>query len=157
MAYEPPAANVLPDRDELRAITEELYEIYRTSGTAPAFERFMDLVKADDMMRMGMRSMMFTPDLLRTYNVMYWFEREFIPYPNAKFDVDAELRPSKDKLILLNGEDSNKEAFHVRANPALAEKLGKKVTMVPGGHVGHATHSKAFASRLVEVLQSSNA
>lgn len=157
MAYEPPAANILPDSKELRALTEEIYDIYRASGTAPAFERFMDLIKADDMMRMGMRSMMFTPDLLRTYNIMYWFEREFIPYPNAEFDVDAELRPHKDKLVLVNGEESNKEAFHYRANVALAEKLGKEVMLFPGGHMGHATHSNAFAAKLVEVLQSKSA
>lgn len=82
----------------------------------------------------------------------YWMERELLYYPDAAWDVDAELRPHKAKLVLVNGEASNGEAYQVRANVALASMLGLEVTLFPGGHVGHAHVPKEFGERLVEVL-----
>lgn len=111
----------------------------------------MELVKADEGMKMAMRHVR-TDDVARNYNMLYWMEREVLDYPDAAWDVDEELRPYKDKLILVNGELSNSEAYQVRANVALAEKLDLKVAMFPGGHVGHASHAKEFAQRLIEVL-----
>lgn len=73
-------------------------------------------------------------------------------YPFQDFDVENELRPLKDKLILVNGEESPKEPYQVRANLILAEKLGKEVVLFPGEHVGHATHAQAFAKKFVEVV-----
>lgn len=84
--------------------------------------------------------------------MVYWMERELLYYPNAIYDVDAELRPYKDKLVLVNGELSNEDAYQVRANVALAGILGLEVAIFPGGHVGHASHPKEFAGRLMEIL-----
>ena len=84
---------------------------------------------------------------------MYWFEREFMTYPFVDFDVEKELRPLKDKLLLVNGEESPKEPYQVRANLLLAEKLGMDVLWFPGEHVGHATHAKAFAEKFLEVVK----
>lgn len=86
-------------------------------------------------------------------NIMYWMEREFMTYPQAKFDVEREIAPAKGKLVLVNGELSPKGAYQYRGNVALAEMIGMEVTVFPGEHVGHATHAKAFAERLVEVLK----
>lgn len=74
-------------------------------------------------------------------------------YPFQDFDIENELRPLKDKLILVNGEESPKEPYQVRANLILAEKLGKEVVWFPGEHVGHATHAQAFAKRFLEVME----
>lgn len=84
--------------------------------------------------------------------MVYWMERELLYYTNATYDFDTELRPHRDKLVLVNGELSNEDAYQVRANVALAGLLGLEVATFPGGHVGHASHSKEFAERLVEVL-----
>lgn len=62
-------------------------------------------------------------DVGRAYNLTYWFERELLNHPVAEFDVEGELRPWKDKLELVNGEESNREAYQFRANQALAEML----------------------------------
>lgn len=90
----------------------------------------------------------------QNWNAMYWFERDFMAYPHADFDVDGELRPHKAKLVLINGEESNKEAYQFRANVALAERLGSEVVPFPGAHIGHATKPRDFAAKLVEVLAS---
>lgn len=147
---------MLPDADELQRVSQEVYDIYRTSGLAPALERFLDFVKADHVMKTAMKSAR-TDDVVRNYNVMYWMEREVLYYPNTAWDVDAELRPHRDKLVLVNGELSNEEASHVRANVALAEILDLEVAIFPGGHFGHASHAKEFAEKMVEVLEARSA
>ena len=83
----------------------------------------------------------------------YWFEREFMVYPFQDFDVEKELRPLKDKLILINGEESPVEPYQVRANLILAEKLGMEVVLFPGEHVGHGTHAQPFAKKFLEVMK----
>ena len=74
-------------------------------------------------------------------------------YPFTDFDVEKELRPLKEKLLIVNGDESPKEPYQVRSNLLLAEKLGIEVVLFPGGHVGHATHAKAFAEKFLEVVK----
>jgi hypothetical protein len=74
-------------------------------------------------------------------------------YPFQDFDVENELRPLKDKLILVNGEESPVEPYQVRANLILAEKLDMEVVLFPGEHVGHGTHGPAFAKKFLEVTK----
>ncbi|KAF7189444.1 hypothetical protein HII31_09220, partial [Pseudocercospora fuligena] len=71
----------------------------------------------------------------------------------AQFDVERELKPSKEKLLLILGEESPKDAYQFRANVALGKELGVDPVMFPGEHVSHATHAPQFSERLVEVLK----
>lgn len=151
LAYEPPAARFLSDFDSLYATAEDVYATYRASGMAPAYEKFIKMTMTGDSMGETIRQAP-TDNLRRNWNSMYWFEREFMSYPNTEFDVDKELRPQKHKLVLVNGEESDKEAYQFRANVALAERLGLEVLLFPGAHVGHATRAEDFAAKLVEVL-----
>lgn len=89
----------------------------------------------------------------RAYSLTYWFERELLAYPVAEFDVEAQLRPWKDKLVLVNGEESNREAYQFRANVALAEKLGMEVVMFSGEHFGYVTRVGEFAEELGRVVE----
>lgn len=86
-------------------------------------------------------------------NLQYWFEREFMTYPQASIDIEKDLRPLQEKLVFVNGELSSKEPYQYRANVAMAERLGLELQHFPGEHMGHATHSKAFGEKLVEVLR----
>jgi pimeloyl-ACP methyl ester carboxylesterase len=153
LVYEPPAARFLPDFESLFASAEDVYATYRAAGMSAAYEKFAVLTKTEDSMGLMIRAAP-TDDVRRSWNSMYWFEREFMTYPNAEFDVDVDLRPHKGKLVLVNGEESNKEAYQFRANVALAERLGLKIVLFPGAHVGHATCPGDFAASLVEVLAS---
>lgn len=153
LAYEPPAARFLPDFEALYASAEDIYATYRAVGMAPAYEKFIVLTKTEESMG-RMISAAPTDDVRRNWNSMYWFEREFMAYPHTEFDVDEELRPHKAKLVLINGEESNKEAYQFRANVALAERLGLQVLLFPGAHVGHATNPVEFAAKLAEILDS---
>ena len=150
--YEPPAAWFLSKSDfyEHKVKHEETYALYRKAGMHPALAEFAKLTKMDpgDVAKFI--------DFSRPYmfsNTLYWFEREFPTYPFAEFDVENELRPLKEKLMLINGEESPKEAYQYRANVELGKKLGTEVVEVPGGHVSQATHAKPFSEKLFEALK----
>ncbi|KAK5716987.1 hypothetical protein LTR17_016204 [Elasticomyces elasticus] len=151
ISYEPPLARVLPDVDDVWATHESIYATYRASGPIAAYDRFGELTKTQ--MNGGMvRQWMQTSPYVWA-NIQYWFEREFMTYPQAEFDVEGELAPLKGKLVLFNGELSAKEAYQYRGNVALGEKLGVEVVLVSGEHTGHRTHAKEFGEKLVEVLK----
>ena len=150
LCYEPPAARFLPDFDDLWATHEDVFATYRAHGMHPALEKFAGLTHTDQRL---VRSLM---DFERPFlfsNLQYWFEREFMTYPQAQFDVERDFEPVKGKLVLVNGELSPKEAYQYRGNVALAEKLGTEVVLFPGEHVGHATHAGDFAGKFLEVLK----
>lgn len=149
--YEPPAASFLPDVEELYAQHREVYDIYRASGMAPAFKRFAKVTRADQAMVENASNPRLGP--YQFSNTQYWFEREFMYYPFHRFNVETELRPVKDKLMPVNGELSNREAYQYRANVALADKLDLQLVNLPGEHVGHTTHSVDFASGLLSALK----
>jgi acetyltransferase/esterase len=113
-------------------------------------EKFATLTKtqmrAPDMSKM----MQMNPYIFS--NFQYWFEREFMTYPYEKFDIDQQLKPLKEKLVLVNGEASSREPYQYRANQAIAEKLGLELIHFPGEHMGYLTHAQGFAGKLKEVL-----
>ena len=150
--YEPPAVSFLPadDADWHWKKHQETYATYRKSGVHPALEGFAELTHAKQ------KNLAKFIDFAKPYmfsNTMYWFEREFMTYPFTKFDVENEIQPLKEKLLLINGEESPEGPYQVRANLLLAEKLGVEVVSFPGEHVGHATHAEAFAKKFVEVVE----
>ncbi|KAK0343671.1 hypothetical protein LTR59_014732 [Friedmanniomyces endolithicus] len=150
VSYEPPLARLLPDFDDIWATHERIYATYRAAGAFPAYEMFGRLI------RMQMPPSMMMTGQAGPYgfaNTMYWFEREFMTYPQAEFDVGGALAPQKGKLVLVNGELSDKEAYQYRGNVALGQRLGVEVLHVPGEHVGHRSHAEEFGGKLVEVLK----
>ena len=149
--YEPPAARLLPDFDELWVQHQEVYDTYRRSGIPPALEKFAKVTRADQVMLVRMIDPRNGPYLFS--NTQYWFEREFMYYPKTGFDVEGELRPLANKLLLVNGALSNREPYQYRANAVLGEKLGLEVVHLPGEHVGHATHAQQFSHELLEALK----
>ena len=86
-------------------------------------------------------------------NMQYWFEREFMFYPKADFDLAKELKPLKEKLMPICGELSPKDAYQYRAMEVASEELGLSYISFLGEHVGHATHTPEFAGRLLEELR----
>ncbi|KAK4897980.1 hypothetical protein LTR27_004364 [Elasticomyces elasticus] len=151
ISYEPPLARVLPDFDDIWSTHESIYATYRASGPFPAYDRFGELTKTQ--MNSGMIKQMMSMSPYVWSNVQYWFEREFMTYPQAEFDVEGDLAPLKGKLVLFNGELSPREAYQFRGNVVLGERLGVDVVLAAGEHVGHRTHAKEFGEKLVEVLK----
>lgn len=151
VSYEPPLASVLPDFHDLWKQHEDTYDTYRRFGIPPALEKFATVTRADQKVLVQMIDPRNGPYIFS--NTQYWFEREFLYYPKAPFDVEEDLRPLKDKLVFVNGEMSPREAYQYRANKKMAELLGMEVVHLPGEHVGHATHAAEFAEGFVDTLK----
>ena len=151
ISYEPPLSKLLPDFDDLWRQHEDIYATYRANGMLPAFLKFADITHMPREMMAGFEQSFDRPYMFQ--NCMYWFEREFMTYPKADFDVQKEFGPSKEKLVLVCGEEAPREAYQYRGNVKVGEVLGLEVAHFPGNHVGHATHASQFAKKLVEVLK----
>jgi acetyltransferase/esterase len=148
--YEPPAASICPDFVELVKTHDEVYALYRKQGIHPAIQEFGKLTKTNVA---GAGAMMDFSIPFMFSNVQYWFEREFTAVPTADFDVEKDLRPHKDKMMPIHGDESPKDAYQVRAMAVACEKLGLEYVQLPGGHVGHATHCAQFTPKLMEALK----
>jgi pimeloyl-ACP methyl ester carboxylesterase len=147
--YEPPAAKLIPEFDQIWAKHEETYDLYRKKGPKPALKVFAELTKADQRM---IESFDLSKPTIWS-NLQYWFEREFMFYPKADFDVECEIRPLKEKLMPIYGESSPKEAYQYRAMEVMCKQLGLEYVGIPGEHVAQATHAPQFAQRLREALK----
>ena len=147
--YEPPASRLLPNYDEIWPMHEETYKLYREQGPFPAYKNFGKLTKSNVMS--SFRIDYSTPYLFS--NMQYWFEREFMTYPNTDFDVERDFRAHKEKLMPVYGALSPKDAYQYRAMEVLCEKLNLEYVELPGEHIGQLTHAKDFGNKLFEVLQ----
>ena len=159
MPHEPPALHLLSDVETWTSKQQKIYDIYRAEGVPPAIAYFSEVIRADDEGK-GL-AMAFNPQFgpFVSSNTLYWFERELMHYPFREFDQDVKeggsLQKNAKKLLLLNGELSNKEAPQYLANPSLNDKLqlGQDVVHLPGAHLGYLTHAAEFAPELLKALK----
>lgn len=151
ITYEPPAVRLLPDFEELWVRWQDVYDTYRLWGPVLAFPKLADFMHVDQVI--NEQAVNASKSQYFSSNSQYWWEREFLYYPKTDFDVEHVLRPLKNKLLMVNGELSAAEALQFRANATLAEKLDLELALLPGQHVGYATHAEQFSQKLLEVLR----
>jgi pimeloyl-ACP methyl ester carboxylesterase len=154
VAHEPPAMELLEDRDQQRAVTDEVYATYRREGAGPAMARFMSRAglkpppappsgevpkeMAEAMARMGKNVELFLAHGLRPIGA-------YVP------DVDA-LRRGTTRVVIAGG-DASRGAPAYQAGAALAQRLGRPLVQFPGDHGGFMGQAPAFAETLHEVLR----
>ncbi len=146
--YEPPVAKLL-DFDQIWAEHEKIYAVYRKEGPFPAYKLFGDLTKSKLMQ--GFKMDFSTPYLWS--NQQFWFEREFMVYPKADFDVERDFRPHVDKLMPVYGVLSPRDAYQYTAMEVTCKKLGLEYLEFPGEHIGQLTHPQQFAQALLQALK----
>jgi hypothetical protein len=149
IAHEPPLLEILPDRDELVAGTEEMLALFETGDRKATFRTFMavaNLELPDEVVEM-MVSPDATPQELADeafqYRNMYRGTVGFRP------DV-ARLKSVSTRVLVGIGEDSAGELCD-RSSRVLADRLGTGPKMFPGGHIGFATDPAAFEIRLRKI------
>ena len=164
VAHEPPAAPVLPDREQALAAAEDVGETYQRSGFGPAMAKFILLVSHEgpipadfaagpgpDPAKFGLPTeddgSRNDPLLMQNIITCTHYEPEF----------DA-LRSAPTRVVLGVGAESG-EAMAGRAAKAIAERLGTTPVTFPGGHdgflggeYGQTGQPDAFAAKLREVL-----
>jgi pimeloyl-ACP methyl ester carboxylesterase len=163
VAHEPPAAQVLPDREAVLAAAASIQETYERDGMGPAMAKFMALTSlkgpipadfadqpAPDPAAFGMPT---EDDGSRDDPLL----SNMITGTHHELDFDA-LRGAATRIVVAAGVESEGEFTH-RAAVAVAERLGREATIFPshhggflGGEFGYAGEPEAFAAKLHEVL-----
>jgi pimeloyl-ACP methyl ester carboxylesterase len=150
--HEPPALKALPDSGESwRPVLREIYDTYRARGVPPAMERFAAAVADGAEAEMMPRAVDPANGGFVPLNIMYWFERELLVYPEVDLDMEV-LAGRRDKLVLAKGREVRSHSFLERVVHALVGRLQAKVLDLPGPHLGYLFQPEEFASELLEGL-----
>jgi pimeloyl-ACP methyl ester carboxylesterase len=166
VAHEPPAASMVPDAEAALAANANIAETYRRAGFGPAMAKFILIVSHRGPVPAGFLSgpdpdpsMFHLPtgdDGTRTDPLLF---QNITTCTGYAFDVDA-LRAASTRIVIGVGEESEGQLAR-RGGEAVAERLGSKPLVFPGGHggfigneygPGQAGQPEAFAARLREVL-----
>jgi pimeloyl-ACP methyl ester carboxylesterase len=157
VAHEPPAAQPLPDRDQVLAACASIGQTYQGSGFGQAMAQFIALVslpgpippgfpgeRAPEPAAFGLPD---HDDGTRDHPLL---GLHMTACPGHEHDLDA-LRTAPTRIIFGVGTTSA-QMLAGRAATALAEQLGTTPVTFPGGHDGFATDPAAFAPVLRTVL-----
>jgi pimeloyl-ACP methyl ester carboxylesterase len=155
IAHEPPLLELLPDREQQRAATEDIVATYLSGDTAGAWAKF--LTNAGITMTEEEMAFMFPAEPDPQAVADDHFQYAHMIRPTTRWVPDAAaLRTATTRVLVGLGEESAGQVCD-RTSRALAAELGTAPTMFPGGHVGFAEDPPAFAARLREVLEGGQA
>jgi pimeloyl-ACP methyl ester carboxylesterase len=167
VAHEPPVTDLLPDGAAIRAVTDDVAETYRSSGSGAAWGKFVSLVMHDGpVLDEGVPPAAWppggadtgqdaseppTPSPKQQADDALFFLRMLRPITRYQPDVDA-LRSGRPRIVIGVGEASRQEIAR-RSAEALAERLGVTPVVFPGGHGGFTEDTESFARTLSRVLE----
>jgi len=166
IAHEPPAAQVLPDREQALAAARDIRETYFRSGVGPAMAKFITLVMLKGPVPAEFPSWPVDPaafglptadDGTRNDPLV---GQNMVTCTHYEHDFDA-LRTASTRIVIAAGTESEGELAN-RGAHAVAARLGVKPVTFPsnhggflGGEYGQTGQPESFAARLREVLSSS--
>jgi pimeloyl-ACP methyl ester carboxylesterase len=164
VAHEPPAAQVLPDREEALAACAAIRETYEREGFGPAMARFIALVSYEGPFPAGFAGQpgpnpadfgLPTEDDGSRDDPLVGLNMPSTPAYQHDFGA---LRAARSRVVIGVGAESGK-MIAGRAGAAVAERLGTAPVTFPGGHDGFAGgeygrvgQPDEFAATLREVL-----
>ena len=169
VAHEPPAAQVLPDRDAALAANRDVRDTYLRSGFGPAMAKFIALVgfkgeiPADYLDRPAPDPAMFglptVDDGSRNDPLL---GQNMVTCTHYQPDFDALRCAASTRIVIAAGAESEGEMAH-RGAEAVAERLGTTLVIFPSGHGGFLGNEygmpgdpDGFAAKLREVLAAGN-
>jgi pimeloyl-ACP methyl ester carboxylesterase len=163
VAHEPPAAQVLPDREEALAVIAGMHETYLRDGFGPAMAIFIALTShqgpipadfaqtAPDPAAFGLPT---EDDGSRDDPLLH---QNLVSCTHYEIDFDA-LRAAPTRVVIAGGAESGGEMAR-RAAERIAERLGTGIAVFPSGHAGFLGgeygmrgEPDAFGATLREVL-----
>ncbi|MEV0383820.1 alpha/beta hydrolase [Nonomuraea sp. NPDC050643] len=164
VAHEPPAAQVLPDREQALAAVVDIRRTYERAGFGAAMAKFIAVTSlcgevpadfADLPVQSPAEFGMPTEDDGSRDDVL--FGQNLITCTHYEHDFDA-LRAASTRIVLAVGAESEGEMAH-RGGVAVAERLGTKPVTFPSHHGGFMEGEfgmkgdpDGFAAKLREVL-----
>lgn len=151
IAHEPPLEELLEDRDQLRAQTEDMVATYLRGDVRGAWMKFLSAanIQLPDEVLEGMIGGERDPQTVADEHFQY----AHMLRPTAWWLPDiAALRSASARIVVGIGEESTGQVCD-RTSMALAAALGIEPTMFPGDHLGFVEVPDRFATRLREVLR----
>jgi pimeloyl-ACP methyl ester carboxylesterase len=152
VVFEPPATELLPDRERWRAFYDDLHDTYRTQGLSPALHRFAEAAglgggeppDPDPETTAAMARM--------DQNLDFWLAHVVRPsFLGFTPDIPA-LRATSTRVVVAVGDASAPHQVAYRTTHALAEQLGTALLAVPGDHEAVTMHPGEVAELLRRVL-----
>lgn len=140
VAHEPPALRLLPAAEEHHALIESVYEAFQREGVESAIRKLNDLFDGRP-----------PPVLPEEHdNTAFFLAHTVRPFTRFVPDL-AALASMADRIVMAGGRESRAQIIH-RPAQVLAERLGRPMVELPGGHVGYAKWLAEFAAQLGELL-----
>ncbi len=153
IAHEPPLHQLLDDREQLGAQTEDIIATHLSGDITGAWKKF--LVLANITLPEGVFEQMFGREREPQEVADDHFQHAHMLRPTTQWRPDlTALRSTTARIMIGLGEQSGGQLCD-RTSTALAAALGVEPTMFPGGHIGFAEDPDAFATRLRAVLHGS--
>ena len=154
VAHEPPVIELLPDREQVRAQIQDIYDTYRADGADKAMAEFMVQAGLGEVPGQEAGAPRWEPSpeqlaTMRTSTEMF-LGHLLRPTTNYRPDVEA-LRASPARIVVAAGATSKGQLAH-RSAVTLADRLGTPVAVFPGDHAGFATLPEQCALVLDQVL-----
>ena len=150
IAHEPPLEDLLPNRDEQHAITQDVCDTYLSGDILGGWRKF--LTQAGFTMPPDAVEQYFGPDRdpQTLADEKYWFAHELRPTTWWTPNFDA-LRSFSARITIGIGEDSTGQVCDNTAR-ALATELQLTPTIFPGDHTGFTNEPHKFANSVRETL-----
>jgi pimeloyl-ACP methyl ester carboxylesterase len=146
VAHEPPLNNLLPDREHLRELADEVLALHRDGDRVASWRTFMKLAAID--MPEPMFQAMFggEPDPQALADERFQNEHMFNPTVDWQPDLET-LRSVRTRIVIGIGDRSTGQLCE-RTSLALAGLLDLEPVRFPGGHTGFVEDPVGFAARL---------
>ena len=150
IAHEPPLDEMLPDREERRAVAERIVAAYLKHGRAAAWRLFLADANID-LPEPVFAEMFGRPlELQPAADEDYFFRHEMRPSIEFRPDL-AALRAGRTRIMVGIGEESTGQVCD-RTSTALATALGIEPVTFPGDHIGFVDDPDRFAQVLRTLL-----
>lgn len=154
VAHEPPVIELLPDRDQVKAQMQEIYETYLADGPDKAMAMFMACAGIRPETAQGDEPPAWTPTPEQAARMLAT-SKEFLGSllrSTTRFRPDlAALRATPTRLVIGVGATSAGQLAH-RCAVTLAAGLDLTPAQFPGGHGGFMEQPGPFAEALSQVL-----
>ena len=151
VVHEPPAVSLLPDAATWLAFFDRVYDTYQEAGIPKAMHQFASGVFGIvDQQVMEHAKREHTNEYTLS-NAAYWMEHELRQYPRVELDL-AALAANAERIVLAGGRDAQ-DQLPYQPNRVLAQKLGRDIVDLPGGHLGFVSSPAEFAKELMDALK----
>lgn len=150
VAHEPPLDELLDDREQVRAQTDEIIATHVAGDLMGAWRKFLAVAGIELPEPVFEQAFGNDRDPQKLADEHFWFTRELGPTVRWRPDL-AALRAAPARIVIGIGEDSTGQSCD-RTSRALGAALGIDPTLFPGDHTGFVDDPEQFAARLRAVL-----